>query len=448
MKIRLSKKIFLTVIAVMTMAVGFGQEVLTLDQCRELALKNNVAIRNAGLLTGMAKTIRQEAFTKYFPNVSAAGMAFTANKHVLQYDVKDNVPVPPIPGILPEGGALPVSLELSMIKKGVMAGANLVQPVFMGGMIVNGNRLAEVGEAVAELQSRQSADQVRLTVAQYYWQLASLKAKRQTVDEVIALLDTLEYQVGVAVNAGVVLRNDLLEVQLRRNEMMTNRLELDNGISVMSILIGQYIGKGVEPIDIASYITAEMQVKAPDAYFINYADALYSTSSYQLLQQNVKAAELQRKLTLGENMPKVALGAGYFYHNILDQGHGFGALYAMVEIPISGWWGGSHAMRRSKLNAEMARNQLNDASELLQVNMVNTWNALNTSYDKIALARESIAQANENLRLNENYYHVGTVTITDLLKAQTLFRQSHDQFVDAYGDYQIKTIEYLQATGR
>lgn len=442
------KKIFLTAIAVMTMSVAFGQEVLTLDQCRELALKNNVAIRNSGLLTGMAKATRQEAFTKYFPNVSAAGMAFTANKHVLQYDVNDNVPLPPIPGILPEGGALPVSLELSMIKKGVMAGANLVQPVFMGGMIVNGNKLAEVGEAVAELQSRQNADQVRLTVEQYYWQLASLKAKRQTVDEVIVLLDTLEYQVGVAVNAGVVLRNDLLEVQLRKNEMLTNRLELDNGINVMSILLGQYIGKGVEPIDIAADINTDLKATVPDDYFINYADALYSTTSYQLLQQNVKAADLQRKLTLGENLPKVAVGAGYFYHNILDQGHGFGALYATVAIPISGWWGGSHALHRSKLNAEMARNQLNDASELLEVNMVNSWNALNTSYDKIAIARESIAQANENLRLNENYYHVGTVTITDLLKAQTLFRQSHDQFVDAYGDYQIKTVEYLQATGR
>lgn len=442
------KKIYLTAIALLTILTVFGQEVLTLDQCRELALKNNVAIRNAGLLTGMAKATRDEAFTKYFPNVSAAGMAFAANRDVIRYDISKDIPVPPIPGILPDGGALPVSLELGMIKKGVMAGANLVQPVFMGGMIVNGNKLAEVGEAVAELQSRQSADQVRLTVEQYYWQLATLKAKRATIDELMALLDTLECQVSVAVDAGVVLRNDLLEVQLRRNDMATKRLELDNGISIMSILLGQYIGKGVEPIDIAADISTDMSEPAPNGYFINPADAVSATTSYQLLQQNVKATDLQKKITLGENLPKAAVGAGYFYHNILDQGHGFGAIYATVAIPISDWWSGSHAMKRSKLNAELARNELNDASELLEVKIVNSWNALNTSYEKIAIARESIAQANENLRLNENYYHVGTVTITDLLKAQTLFRQAHDQYVDAYGDYQIKTIEYLQATGR
>ncbi len=442
------KKIVLAALAIMSIAVAYSQEVLTLAECRELALKHNVAIRNSALLSGMAKATRQQAFTKYFPNISAAGMAFTTNHSVVKYSIDENMPLPPIPGVLPEGGAFPVNIDMSFIKKGVMAGANLVQPVFMGGMIVNGNKLVEVGEAVAELQSRQSSDQVRLTVEQYYWQLASLKAKRSTVDKVIFLLDTLEHQVDVAVKAGVVLRNDLLEVQLRKNEMLTNRLELDNGITVMSILLGQYIGKGVNPIDIDTDITPGNPVAAPDGYFLNPADALYSTTSYQLLLQNVKATDLQRKLTLGEYLPKVGVGAGYFYHNIFDQGHGFGALYATVAIPISDWWGGSHAMRRSKLNADMARNQLNDASELLEVNMINAWNALTASYDKIAVARQSIDQANENLHLNESYYHVGTVTITDLLKAQTLFRQSHDRFVDAYGDYQIKTVEYLQATGR
>jgi len=428
--------------------VSEAREVLTLDQCREMALQNNVAIRNAGLQTDMAREVRREAFTKYFPEVSAAGFAFATDRSVIKYDKSGKIPVPPVPGILPDGGALPFSFEFSMIKKGVMAGANLVQPVFLGGMIVNGNRLAEVGEAVAELQSRQSQDQVRVTVEQYYWQLAALKGKRTTVDKLLALLDTLEYQVDVAVKAGVTLRNDLLEVQLRRNEMQTARIELDNGIEILSTLLGQYIGRGLEPIDIATDITPEAEATAPDGYFMTPADALGATTDYRLLQQQVKAMDLEKKMKVGEYLPKVAVGAGYFYHNILDQGHGFGAIYATVAVPISGWWGGSHSIKQSKLKANIARNELADGSELLQVKMANSWNALTTAYDKIAIARLSVEQANENLRLNENYYRAGTVTITDLLKAQTLYRQSHNSFVDAYGDYQVKTVEYLQSTGR
>lgn len=427
---------------------AYAQDVLTLDQCREMALQNNMAIRNSALQTQAAKELRKEAFTKYFPNISAAGVAFQANHDMLKYDIDGQMPIPPIPQILPTGGALDYNIELSMIKKGVMAGANLVQPVFMGGLIVNGNKLAEVGEAVAELQSRQSADQVRLTVEQYYWQLAALKAKRSTVDRLMDLLDTLENQVNVAVKAGITLQNDLLEVQLRRNEIKTAKLELDNGISVLSMLLGQYIGKGLSPVDIAADITPETAVTTPSDYYTPTDQALSSTADYQLLQQQVRATDLQKRIAVGENLPKVGIGAGLFYHNILDQNHGFGAVYATVDVPLSDWWGGSHAIKRTKLKNEIAKNELADYSELLQVKMANAWNELNTAYDKIGVARLSIDQANDNLRLNENYYRAGTVTITDLLKAQTLYRQSHDMFVDSYGEYQIKTVEYMQATGR
>lgn len=442
------KKYILTVLVFLSCICANAQEVLTLDQCREMALKNNVAIRNSALQIGVAKAVRQEAFTKYFPEISAGGFAFTTNHSVIKYNMENEVPVPPIPEILPDGGTFSFGFDLSLIKKGIMAGANLVQPVFMGGMIVNGNKLAEVGEAVAELQARQSADQVRVTVEQYYWQLASLKAKRHTVNDVIALLDTLERQVNVGVKAGVLLRNDLLEVQLRRNEMLTAQMELDNGIKILSTLLGQYIGKGLDPVDIAATITPEQPVSGPEGLFLTPADVLASTTDYQLLQQAVKASDLEKKMVVGENMPKVGVGAGYFYHNMFEQGHGFGTIYATVIVPLSGWWGGSHAIRRSALKADMARNEMSEYSELLQVKMMNSWDALNTAYKKIGVALSSIAQADENLRLNENYYRVGTVTITDLLKAQTLYRQSRDQFTDAYGDYQIKTTEYLQATGR
>lgn len=442
------KKYKLFIMCALCLGSVSAQEVLTLDQCRELALRHNIAIRNSSLQSEAAREVRREAFTKYFPQVSATGMAFKTNTDALRIKKSGELPIPPVPELLPEGGALPYSFEFGLIRKGFSVGIGAVQPVFMGGEIINGNKLAEVGEAVAELQSRQSADQVRLTVEQYYWQIAVLKAKRGTIDDVMALLDTLEKQVSVAVKAGVVLRNDLLEVQLRQNEMETARMELDNGISILSVMLGQYIGMGVKPVNIVSDIDDNVKPAAPDEYFINPADALFATTDYQLLQQNVRAADLRKRMAVGNNLPKVGVGAMYSYNGLDGDTHGFGAIFAAVTIPISGWWGGSHAVKQSKLKLEMARNQLTDDSELLQVKMTNAWNDMNTSYEKIDVARLSIVQATENLRINENCYRAGTVTINDLLKAQTLYRQSHDRFIDAYGDYRIKTTEYLQSTGR
>ncbi|MDE6803902.1 MAG: TolC family protein, partial [Muribaculaceae bacterium] len=115
--------ILLSLLIVMTTG---AEDILTLDQCKELALQNNIAIRNASLQSGIAKAMRQEVFTKYFPNISATGAAFTTNNSVVKYSFDDDIQLPAIPDILPEGGTFPLSFDFSLIKKGVMAGVNLV----------------------------------------------------------------------------------------------------------------------------------------------------------------------------------------------------------------------------------------------------------------------------------------------------------------------------------
>lgn len=441
------KRIIISLALVLSLSAA-AERVLTLDECRQMALENNVKIRNAQLSTEAARQLRKEAFTKYFPEISASAMAFTTNHGALRHDFKGSLPVPEI-GPIPAGVTIDYDFGFSLMKKGITAGVGFVQPVFLGGEIYNSNQLAQVGEAVAELQSRQSADQVRLTVEQYFWQLAILKSKLATVDKVLAMIDTLDRQVTVAVNAGVVLRNDLLEVQLKQGEMQTARIELTNGIAIISTLLAQYIGLGVDQsIDIDATITEGAPVEMPDGIYADPQTALTATADYGLLRQQLRAAELDRKITVGKNLPKIAVGAGYFYHDLFDQSQRFAAMFATVIVPISDWWGGSHAIKRSKIKETIARNELDDYSQLLQIKMRNAWNDLTAAQQKINVARRSIDQAKENLRLNELCYHAGTSTITDLLKAQSLFRQANDQYVEALGDFRIRTVAYLQATGR
>ena len=117
-----------------------------------------------------------------------------------------------------------------------------VQPVFAGGQIINGNKLAKVGEEVSRLQLQLSENEVEKTAEQYFWQLASLQEKMKTVDAVDTLLRDIYKDVEVAVRAGVAMRNDLLQVQLRQNDIQSQRLKLRNGISIVRLLLSQYCG--------------------------------------------------------------------------------------------------------------------------------------------------------------------------------------------------------------
>ncbi len=415
---------------------------LTLEECVNLALENNARMRTAEYSMEASRETSREAFTNYFPSISANGIAFTANHGMLQHNIDL-----PLSALIPD---MPnMNFDISLLKKGSFAGLNLLQPIFLGGRIVNGNRLAHVGEEVSKLQKRQTEDEVRKDVEQYYWQLVSLHSKHQTLEKVIAMLDTLTSQVQSYVDAGVTTINDLLEVKLKRNEMLVARSELDNGISVIRMLMSQYIGKGTTGcVDVASDIEVGVVPEFPQEIYMSPEDCLSQTVGHGLLTQNVKAKELEQRMALGNNLPTVAAGASYNYEHLLDEGHTFANVYVTVSIPLTDWWGGSHNMKKKKIETQIAKTQLEDNSQLLMIAMTNAWNDLTTSYTQMNIANESISQSAENLRLNQNFYQAGTITISDLLNAQTLYQQSQDKFVDAYAQFQIKKLSYLQATGR
>ena len=425
----------------------------TLQQLKDSALLNNIAIRNARHSVDAAQQQRKEAFTKYFPNVSGTGLWFNANKGMAQTELNLSEQISPELGMaiaqsLP-AEALAVlgnPISVSMMKNGTIAGVSAVQPVFAGGQIINGNKLAKVGEDVSRLQLQLSENEVEKQTEQYYWQLVSLQEKMKTIEAVQALLADIYKDVDVAVRAGLAMRNDLLQVQLRQNDVESQKLKVQNGISILHLLIAQYCGLHNEQFSVESVAFGDdssIQVIKQDC-----DQALLGTAEYQLLNKQVEATNLQRKMEIGKNLPTVGVGAGYNYHNLLDNNHSFAMVFATVSVPISDWWGGSHAVKRKKIEQQKAEEQLADNSELLKIRMQNAWNNVEESRQQLQIAHRSIEQAEENLRLNRDYYHAGTSKMSDLLEAQLLYQQSLDRRTDAFADYQNKLLEYRQATGQ
>ena len=80
--------------------------------------------------------------------------------------------------------------------------------------------------------------------------------------------------------------------------------------------------------------------------------------------------------------------------------------------------------------------------------MQKAYNDVVEAQQQIQLAQQSIEQAEENLRLNRNYYQAGTSRMADLLEAQLLYQQARDKHTDAFADLQNKLLEYRQATGQ
>ena len=287
------------------------------EALRDSALQRNISVRNARLGIQQAEEQRREAFTNFFPQVNATGVWMNADKGMMNMEVSpsDLIPArlqPVLAEVLPAEAlaALGSPFGMSMMKGVTMAGINAVQPIFAGGQIVNGNKLARLGEDASRLQLQMSENDVEKQMAQYYWQLVSLKEKQRTLDLARQTLDTIYRDVTLAVEAGLILRNDLLQVQLRQNELQSRQLQLDNGTEVLKMVVAQFCGLQGDScvafdVEEPNWEHVAPALPAPPGE----GEGISRLPEYQLLEMQVKAADLQRRMEVGKNASSITTAA-------------------------------------------------------------------------------------------------------------------------------------------
>lgn len=245
---------------------AMAQKTYTLDECLEQALRNNVRIKNATNDLRMAQYEQHGTFSKYFPSVSATAGGLIASKGLLEMELQ--------PGML-----------VSMVDDGVVGGISASFSLFAGRQIVHANRLAKNAVEISKIKMSQSKDEVVLTTEKYFWQVAVLKEKLKTIGKVEKQLESVRKDVEVAVRAGIVNNNDLLQIQLRQNEMESTRLSVENTLWFAHNMLAQYIGLGTQAIEITM---ATDTLLPPEDVYIKPEMALPANYNYQLLEENVE----------------------------------------------------------------------------------------------------------------------------------------------------------------
>ncbi len=412
------------IIALLLSVTASAQQRYTLDQCRNLALAHNARLKMAENDVMAATQGRKEALTNFFPSLSVGGGGMKSNDYMIKMNMG------------------PQTME--MLDGGWYANAMASLPIYAGGRIYNGYKMAKLGVEISEIQRSQTANEVRLTVDQYYWQIVSLTEKVRTLESARCLLDTIQRDVANAVKAGVTKPNDLLQVNLRLNDNRSSYMNVENNIGVLKMLLAQCMGLEADSLELA--IDTEHPLESPESLFVSHDNAVLATPEYRLLDKSVEAARLQKKITLGEFLPTVSISGGYMFQNFMGPSQNSLMGLVTVSIPIS--WKAPHTMKKQNLACENAVTQLGDGREQLVIRMRKAQNDLWNAYQQAILAQKAIEQAAENLRLNENYYKAGISTMSDLLEAQLLHQQSEDRYSEAYSTYEIKKTEYLIATGR
>ncbi|MBQ4230246.1 MAG: TolC family protein, partial [Salinivirgaceae bacterium] len=476
---------------------------ITLDSLKHAALLNNQQIKNSELDIEAAEQQKKEAFTKHFPTVSASAVAMKSVNPLVDMDMSSDGMLSSSPtynSMMEQAGQLQqmqASGQIEQLQQAAMAGdqnalAQLQQiqtmtekmqgmqsimgsmadfmpiiqeiiedkknsldymntaalmvamPLYAGGRIYNGNKLAALAEDVSHYKKDMAVDEVMIRTEELYWTLQSLIEKGKTVQEYKNMLDTLYRDVNNYVEAGLAQRNDLLKVQLKQNELETNYRKVQNGIELTKRAICQHVG-----------IPYTDSIEFEPAHFDRLVEVSQSTTEelvegrkeYQLLNKAVEAQELQKKMIRGEYMPQVAVvGAGYWL-DMMDNRSTNALGMLTVTIPLTDWWGGSHKIKQQNVKLEQARMQLSEKTELMNLQIRQMTDELSVNDFQISVSQKSVDQAQENLTVSQNNYQAGVIGISDLLEAQAVYQQAKDNLTEANCNYQIAAAKYLVVTG-
>ncbi|MDE7103709.1 MAG: efflux RND transporter permease subunit, partial [Bacteroidales bacterium] len=424
---------------------------LSLEDCLERARTQDLRIRNAELDQRAALAQKREALAAYFPTVAVQAFGFGALDPLLDIGITDilgtSAPAYQIQQLVGEwASSLGLNSRYEALGHGYTAVVSATQPLFAGGRIVNGNRLAQVGVTAADLKKSLTVRETVEAIEREYWQVVSLQEKRETLRQALTFLDNLHKDVASARAAGLATQTDLLQVELKRNELKSKEIELNNGLLLAKMNLCNQIGLGVrfEDLDRLFFSDRLTDIGSPETVYQDEESLLAQQEEMQLLNLSVEAKRLEKKIATGEAMPAIGVGATYGYGSLLhNKGEWNGMLYVSAKIPLSDWGGQARKIQRYDYELQKTENEKDFLADQLLLQLRKLRFDLLTAWEQMQLAREAERTAKASMEQTQAHYRAGLAALSELLQAQLALRESADRLTDQKIAYKNALQAYL-----
>lgn len=462
------KRYSIVIFSMLCVAAAFAQGTVSLDSCRNMALRNNKEIQIANQKIISAGYNKQTAKAAYLPSVDATGSYFYNQKKVSLID--DDVMIPtksfdattgsynynlvtnPVDGkpiqingqYVPSTVAVIPKSALTYDMHNVFAGALTVkQPIYMGGKIKAMNEITKYAEQLAKSMRNSKAQDIIYNVDAAYWQVVSLNAKHKLAVSYVHLLDSLDNNVKAMLKQGIATKSDLLSVDVKLNEANVDLTKVENGLVLSRMLLAQLCGLPVSTelhpadenrnfdsgrITPSSFNMNDVYNKRQDIHSLEIANQIY---------------EQKAKVTLSEMLPTVAAIGMYSFSNpnnyngFKKEFGGAFSIGAMVSIPIWHWKGDYNKYRAAKCQTVIGQLELADAKEKIEL-QVNQASFKSQEAEKTYITtKKNVEKANENLRQAQLGFKEGMVTTTNVMEAQTAWLKANSENIDAKIDVQL-----------
>ena len=335
----------------------------------------------------------------------------------------------------------------------------LRQPIYMGGAILAANKIADIGEQIADNDLDMQTQKTLYSIDQAYWLAVSLKQKYKLATSYRDLVKKLNDDVHKMIQQGVATKADGLKVDVKVNEAEMKITQAEDGLVLSKMLLCQLCGIPMNqevtladedketlalsgtPVD-----TEQQRVAASDS-------AMNTRPELRMLQNTVDISKQATNLVRAVYLPHVALTGGYtisnpnVFNGFQKKFTGVWNIGVIVQVPIWNWFDGAYKVRASKAATNIAQMNLDDTREKIHLQITQSQFKVKEAEKKLNMAIKNIDSANENLRCANLGFKEGVMEVTDVMAAQTAWQQAQSQKIDAEIDVKLTQVGLNKALG-
>ena len=398
---------------------------LTVDECVRIALENKPSLKRAEQDVTIARLNRASTGALMLPSINASN-SFSETTY---------------------GNSSSESSER------YSGGLSLSQSLFNFGTKINTLKQSDNTYNTAKQQRRQAKARIILDVHTFYYQYLKNSELFDIAGKDLELskkqLDLVQNQY----NLGAVSKTDFLKASVRYGTSKSSFLsrELSKKNSEKSLRHSMGLLDSDVPIIIEQKMDLILSVPTFDEA---YSLMLSNSPDLNILDNQIVGAQIAVKKAWSSSLPSVNMSIGmnassadqitrtYFDDNYIKSAN------ITLSIPIFSGFRNRNSIQISKLQLNQAETRLSGGTKSAKVSLYALINTLNNYQEIIPIQEEVLFSAEEDLKLAQQRYELGSASILELLDAQLALIQASSSLVRTKYDaaIQVASLDDLLGT--
>ncbi len=419
-----------------------AQEVLSLQQALQYALKNKAEAKQASLDLENSEYQIDEVRAGGLPQINGSG-TITFNPMLQKVALPGEIIGKP-------GETVLVAMGQKWQSNGTLS---LNQQLFNQSLFT-GLKAAKTTREFYAINKQLTDEQLIEKVAVAYYDVFQTRLQLQTIENNLNSTTKTRDVIQGLVNAGLGRKIDLDRTSVAVNNLQSNRQMILNALELRENALKFAIGM---PIETKFKLKEEsFEPTIPDNLLVsedlsNRTEVKLLEKQGQLLYLNREAmkAEYYPKLSLTGNLGYLGMGSSFPIFSSSDKvkWSPFSAIGLNLTIPIFNGGATRARINQADILIKQAHVTLEDTKLGLSLSNENAKTQIKNSLLTINTNRSNVTLAKDVLDNTENNYKNGLASLTDLLDAEKAYADAQNNLTTSLLNYKVAEIQLIKAKG-